>query len=1104
MPIDVAEWLKGLQLAQYTQAFRDNDVDAAVLPNLTAEDLRELGVASIGHRRRLLDAIAALRESAPSPAPEVPSQSLAEAERRQLTVIFCDLVGSTTLATQLDPEDLRAVIGAYHRTAATTVERFHGFVAQFLGDGVLIYFGYPEAREDDAEQAVRCALALASAAPALSAQRGVPLEVRLGIATGLVVVGDIAGGEPKIMGETPNLAARLQALAAPGAVVIAESTRRLVGRHFACDDLGPMALKGFAEPQRVWRVIGERVVEGRFDALRSSATPLVGREEELDLLLRRWEQVKTGAGRVVLLSGEPGIGKSRLSSALRERIAGESHRRISYFCAPHRQESALFPIVEQLERAAGFEREDDDAAKCAKLVALLEPCGLGGGESVALFAELLSLRGGLYPALDLTPQQKKARTLQALVELVAALAAREPLLMHVEDIHWIDPSSRELLDLIVDRVQTVPVLLIVTFRPEFVPPWSGRAHVTLLALNRLGAQDGESVLAAIAGDKSLPPEIAAQIIARTDGVPLFIEELTKAVIESGQLREEGGRWTLDGALPSLAIPTTLQSSLMARLDRLAPAREVAQIGAAIGRQFSHALVSAVARMSEDRLGEALKRLADAELIFVRGVPPEAEYTFKHALVQDAAYATLLRERRQELHARIAAALERGGGVAPELLAHHLTAAGDAMRAAGYWLAAGRRGAQRSANAEAIAHFGRGIGALETLPETPERTRLELELRLALGPTLQGLWRLAEADANLARAHELGLGLGDERARFRVVWGQWLSTTIANDTLGRRAKLADDLFAIARPLADPGLMLQAHHAAWPTSLQAGDLVGAMDHIRSGLGIYDIEKHRDHATIYAGHDPGVCGLGFSSACLWLLGYPDQATERLDQSCALTETLAHLPTRSLNAAMWMPFYTFTRRAFDIAAREAERSITLGRDLGVIWVTSAGTMLRGWSRVRQGDVEGVAEQRRGLEMFLASRVSVLLSFHKLMLADSYLTLRDTEAGLCAIAEAMMKASVNEYYMEAEIHRLEGELRLLGNDRAAAEQSFQRALALARGSQAKSLELRAATSLARLWGESRRRSKALDLLAPVYGWFGEGFDTPDLTDAKALLDALA
>jgi class 3 adenylate cyclase len=629
-PVEIGVWLQGLGLERYAPAFRENEIDWGALPKLTAEDLKDLGVVLGSHRRKLLEAIAALHgktEAAAEPASAVP-----DAERRQLTVMFCDLVGSTALSARLDPEDLREVIAAYHRAVAEILAGFDGFVAKYMGDGVLVYFGYPRAHEDDAERAVRAGLGLIDAVGCL-ALKSAKLQARVGIATGLVVVGDLIGEgsaqEQSVVGETPNLASRLQALAEPDAVVIAASTRRLVGDLFEYRDLGAVEVKGITGPVPAWQVLHPSVVASRFEALRGSAlTPLVGRNEEIDLLLRRWARTKAGDGQVVLVSGEPGLGKSRITEALAERLHTEPHIRLRYFCSPYHQDSALFPFIDQLGRAAGFARDDSPAARPEKLEALLARAA-PPEDDVAFLADLMSLPASeRRPLPNLSPQRKKERTLEALIRQLEGLALQHPVVMVFEDAHWIDPTSRELLDLTVERVRSLPVWLIVTYRPEFQSPWIGQPQVSMVALNRLDRRDRTALVEQIARGKALPDEVVGQIVDRADGVPLFVEELTKIVLESGLLREEADRYVLDGGLPLFAIPTSLHDSLMARLDRLASVRHVAQIGGGIGREFSHALLRAVSRLPEDELQASLGRLVASELVFQRGIPPDAVYSFQ--------------------------------------------------------------------------------------------------------------------------------------------------------------------------------------------------------------------------------------------------------------------------------------------------------------------------------------------------------------------------------------------------------------------------------------------------------------------------------------------
>jgi len=758
----IAGWLEKLGMSEYAQRFAENGIGFAALRHLTDQDLKDIGVL-LGHRRIMLAAIQELGSSAAALPVTAELKRQDTAERRQVTVMFSDLVGSTALSARMDPEDLREVISAYQKCVAETVQRFGGFVAKYMGDGVLIYFGYPQAHEDDAERAVRGGLAVIEAVGRISSVE--PLQTRIGIGTGVVVVGDLVGSgdaqERGVVGETPNLAARLQAGAKPGTIAIDATTRRLLGGLFEYRDLGGIEAKGFANRAQAYEVLRPSMVESRFEALRTATTPLVGRDEEVDLLLRRWEQARRGEGCVVLISGEPGIGKSRIAETIVERLGGEPHTRLRYFCSPHHQDSALYPSIAQLERAAGFRREDPAEQRFAKLEAVLAQGTNDLSEAVPLLADLLSIpTGERYPPLNLTTLKRKEKTLLAQVAQLEGLAARQPVLMVWEDVHWSDPTTRESLDLIIDRVPTLRVLVILTFRPEFTPPWIGRSHVTMLTLNRLPRRQGAEIIAYVTGGKALPKEISDQIVDRTDGVPLFIEELTKSVVESGIVAEAGGHYAVAGPAAPLAIPTTLHASLLARLDRLALTREVAQVGAVLGRSFSYELISAVAQMPQQKLDGALEQLVAAELIFCRGMPPDAEYTFKHALVQDAAYSTLLRSRRQQLHARIASILESQFPdvveTQPELIGRHFGEGGFEEKAITYFTIAGELAVKRGAHAEVIRHFRRALELLQGQPETAERSKAELKVLEKLGPALQAAHSFGapEVERTYLRARDL--------------------------------------------------------------------------------------------------------------------------------------------------------------------------------------------------------------------------------------------------------------------------------------------------------------------------------------------------------------
>jgi class 3 adenylate cyclase/tetratricopeptide (TPR) repeat protein len=1107
MTIEISDWLRNLGLEQYAPAFRDNAVDFKVLPRLTAEDLKDLGVTMVGHRRLLLDAIAALSDEAPAAVVSLTSPDASEsidAERRQVTVMFCDLVGSTALSTRLDPEDLQAVISGYQRAVAEAATGFGGFVAKYMGDGVLVYFGYPQAHEDDAERAVRSGLRVIEAVDRLGP---VKLEARIGIASGSVVVGELIGEgfsrEQSIVGETPNLAARLQALATPGTIVIAASTRQQIGRLFDLEDLGRKQLAGFGEPQLAWRVLCESPEVGRFAALRTGKSRLVGREEEFELLMRRWKQAKSGEGRVVLISGEPGIGKSRLTLSLFECIGNEPHTRLRHFCSPHYQDSALHPYIAQLERAADFARDDTPERKVRKLRALLEPST--PDEDFALFSELLSLPNSTAD-LNLSPQRKRETLFNAFLRQLEAQTRQRPVLMVLEDAHWIDPTSRELLDLTVDCVRRLPVLLVITFRPEFQPPWGGRSHVTSLSLSRLGERDGAALAKDVAGN-ALGTDVIAEIARRTDGVPLFVEELTKAVLESAGPADRGGAVKAPISLAALSVPATLQASLIARLDRLGPTpKAVAQIGAVLGREFAYELIEPIAQHDEGELQAALDQLSDAELLFCRGIPPHSFYLFKHAMVQDAAYGMLLRSKRQELHSLVASVLEEKFADLlerqPELLAHHLTGAGDTARAVDQWLKAGRYAAARLAHIEAIGHFDRGLAALATLPQGQARDRMEVELQLARGLSLftaEG-FSSVEAARVYTRAREIAEQLGDPRQQFIAVYGLWQS---ANGTgmIRECRRLSNRLLQLTARETDTGLCLQGHHSAWATGLFSGELASAREHCDTGRRLYDPEQHRSHSLLYGGHDPGTCARFLGAMIYWLLGHPQQGLILSTEAVELAERLAH-PLSLEIALLYGAMLHLERGEPDLALQrlDAAEALVTEQRLGFIVEPN---FLRGAALTAQGELkDAIVYLREGL----AGRLGMLRDrpYGLARLSEALAHQGEHEAALAAAREGLeAREKTGARQWEPELQRLAG-IALLGLNRLEdAERALHDALRVARTQQAKAYELRAAVSLARLWGEQGRRTEACELLAPVYGFFNEGFDTADLREANKLLNEL-
>ncbi len=1118
--MNVGAWLRGLGLERYAGAFHDHDVDAEVLPELTADDLTGLGITLVGHRRKLLAAIAALRAGpstvvfpAPTPAPPTPRPSTAE--RRQLTVRFVDLVGSTSLSARLDPEDLREVIGVYHRRVAAEVERLGGFVAKYMGDGVLAYFGYPEAHEDDAEQAVRAGLELVAAVRALASPAGIVLRARVGVATGLAVVGDLLGSgaaqEQAVVGEMPNLAARLQALAEPDSVVIAAATRRLVGDLFECADLGAVEANGFALPVRAYRVLGAGAIESRFEALHAGAAlePLIGRGEELELLLRCWHQAKGGEGQVVLLSGEPGIGKSRLLAALQERLAAEPQVALRYFCAPHRQDSAFHPIIAQLGRAAMLGRSDPPPVRLAKLATLLARTQTPP-EDVALLAELLSIPGGeRYPAVAFTPQLKRERTFTALLGQLEGLARERMVLVTFEDVHWIDPSSRELLDLLVERIASLPVLLLVTFRPEFRTPWQGQPHVAELSLNRLDRCQATALVRRVARDLTLPEDLVAEIVERTDGVPLFVEELTKAVLEA-ETGEAAGRIAAGAAPAGLAVPATLHASLMARLDRLGPAaRELAQVGAAIGREFDHALLAAVADRDEAALAAALDRLVGAGLVSRRGVPPEASYLFKHALVQDAAYGTLLRDRRRRLHGRIAHTLEERSpgltGMAPELIARHLAEAGEAERAIPYWRRAGELAAGRSADVEAVAHLSAGLALTRTLPAARDLLEEELALCLAIGGPLIATRGYAAADVErtYSRAWALRDQLGRSAELFPVLRGLWHYNLVRGD-LRLAHDLSARLVALAEEQGEPLRRALARRALGTSLFSLGRFADATAALDEGIAIDDAVAAWDdpaHLRLYT-ERAGVAGRLFSARALWFLGFPNRASATVDAGLALADRLAH-PYSLAFALTWAAVLHAFRREFAAALRRADAAIGIAREYRMpIWRAQA-TMCRGFALVGHGRYdEGITALRTGLADWNGIGARFMETQWLGLMAEAHIRVHRFDHALAALDRATETAAATaECYYQAKLYRLRGVVLARTCREAEAAVLLQQAIDTAKGQQARSLELRAAATLARVWQGHGRHAQAHDLLAPVHGWFTEGFATADLRDAKALLD---
>ena len=1119
----IQDWLEEHGLERYAAVFAEHEITLELLPDLTESEIDRLGLTT-GPRRRLLIAVQALRarmraqrslQSADTPAEQ--RDISYHAERRQLTVMFCDLVRSAALSERIDPEELHGLMQAYGKACGEVVTRYEGHVAQYRGDALMVYFGWPTAHEDDVERGVRAALDIVQGVKSVNVTP--PLAVHIGVATGTVVVGEISrtdDAEAKLaVGETPNLAARLQELAGPDEIVIAPATRRLVGAAFELSDLGAHSLKGIAQPVRAWRVDSVHRLEGRFEAARGrvALTPLVGREQEVNLLLDRWALAQEGEGQVVLLSGEPGIGKSRILSALRTRLERQGAQTLRFQCSPYYVNSAFWPSIDNFERALKFGRDETPQSKLDKLEALIVTDYGRPLSDVRFVASMLSIPcEERYGALPLTPQKHKDETLRALVDLTEAAARKQPSAMLFEDLHWADPTTLEVLDLLIDRVRHFSLLILLTHRPEFQSRWGAHGHVTGLNLSKLTRAQSSDMVSQLAGGKALPGDLLEQIVAKTDGVPLFVEELTKSVLESGELKEAGDRYEYVGAAHTTPIPATLRDSLMARLDRFMPVKEIAQIGAAIGREFSYELIEAVAPRTKGDLDSALQQLTDSGLAFRRGTPPDATYTFKHALVQDAAYDSLLKSRRQALHAKIARVLEEHfpaiKDTEPELLAHHLTAAGQTEAAIGYWQKAGKLALKRLALNEAISHLNKGMELIGTLPKSAQRDANELDLRTPLGAAWMARkgWSASEVWSSFHPALGLAKSLGRHETLVSIYYGLYTHVSVR----GRVAEAlawVNEMLASAEASGDLVLLIVGHRAACAIYYFLGDFNRSREHGDRVLALYSEEQHRHLADIL-NNDPKT-GAGIY-VCLgaWMLGYPDRAVQLSDAKDAHARRRGHPFDLGWALTFGDPVWDFRCEPAPLLARieEAER---LGRahSLPVISEVLA-QIVKGLAWLRAGHLdEAVPHLRAAIEKWNAGGALLWMPYLRATLAEGLALSGDLDGGLSLIEESLTQIARpgwEERSHLAEVLRLKGWMLYQQGKLAAAEENYLASLNVAREQQAKSWELRTSTSLARLWQSQGKRQEALDLLKPVYDWFTEGFDTKDLKEAKALLAELA
>ncbi|MGB9052315.1 MAG: adenylate/guanylate cyclase domain-containing protein [Pseudolabrys sp.] len=1115
---DIAEWLGRQGLGQYAQTFAENHIDYSVLPDLTEDDLEKLGI-SLGHRKKLLRAIDAVwgtrqardtTKVARTGAEATSPVQHREAEFRQITVMFCDLVGSTQLSEKLDPEDLQKIIDSYRRECSTAIRRYGGEVARYLGDGVLAFFGWPYAHEDDAPRAVHAALEIVSVVTKIS--ESVTLACRVGVCSGPVVVGEIrnstASWSMDAVGETPNIAARLQTLAEPDTVLISESTRRLVSATFDLQSLGPQALKGITEPVRAYRVLAAKSAGSRFEAAHAGTlTPLVGRSSELRLLLDRWEKVKEGDGQVILLSGIPGVGKSRLLHELKSHVEEEPHILLHHQCSPYHNQSAFHPVIEQIEQAAHLIAREADADKITKLQAYLPQLTNSSIEPLLLIANLLSISTENQQHLsELTPQQIKNRTISTLVEMLLAFSVQRPTLCIFEDAHWLDASTLELLELMISRIAHARVLLIVSSRPEFRPTWLAHANVSTHSLTRLSQAEVKTMIRDLLRGGNMPQKLVDQIIEKADGVPLFIEELTSSTL-SAPLRETLGHTEQPA---SLRVPETLSDALMERLDRAAPSRRVAQIAAVIGREFSDDLLSAAARIDEEDMQSALSLLEQADIIYRVGISPFVRFAFKHVLLRDAIYDSLLKSKRQQIHADIAAILVHDFPKLvenqPEVLALHYQEASNHQMAIRYWFESGQRALAHSANVEAIANFRKALQLLNALPETPERIKQEIDIQLALGIPLIAVrgYTAAETREAFSRARTLCLRLGDIPEYFQALFGLWGNHWMCGKN-DEALRMADEFLSRSRALSDPVLLMVANRVMGSTLLTLGDFQSSASHFEETIRLSTGREERPLYNLYM-VGPRAASLLLLSWDLWILGYPDQALSRVSEALASGKDLGHPYTVAFAHYMTSVVHLLRGDAAH-ALESAERSFEMSQEQRFSLYAILSRISRGRAIGELGRLgEARVELTQGIDEARRNGVGFMLPMMDSWLADVHTKTGENEYALSFVERALTNiGDVTGRSWEAELHRQRAQI-LLALDPSKlreAESHLQKSIEVARGQSAKSLELRAATNLAELWRAQGRPDEARALLEPICHWFNEGAETADLKQARDAQSAL-
>jgi class 3 adenylate cyclase/tetratricopeptide (TPR) repeat protein len=1150
MAANVESWLESLGLCEYADVFAENDIDVDILPYLTEEHLEKLGI-SMGNRLRILKAIGILAPctlEAPMMAPaDQPSAKVdlaeaisveapiseptlpTDAERRPLTVMFCDLADSTALSTQLDPEDLQDVIRAYQKTCTEIIREFEGFIARYSGDGILVYFGYPKSLERNAERAVRTAQSIVDSMEGLSHRmrqdHGVEIAVRIGISTGMVMVGELIGEgmaqERTVVGEAPNIAARLQGLAARNGIVIGSLTRDLSGDAFTYEDLGKKELKGIPGLVQTWAVVNLRDESVEEDSLEQdqnqrTLNELVGRHEETGLLRRAWQSVKDeGRGQVVYIAGESGLGKSSLIDGLRTEVRIEGLSQGVIRCSPYHTNSAFYPLIEHTKRLAFWQTEDSVDERLSKLKVLLNNYEQPLDESLPLLATVMSLplSEDNYPVPALPSKQLKQMTQDVFIAMILESAEHQSLLLLWEDMQWADPSTLELVGLLIDQTPTASLLMMMTSRPEFIPPWQARSHITPITLNRLEGQHAMALIARVADNKPLPKDVIEHIVSKADGVPLYVEELTKTILSADILRDAGDRFELTGPLSSLSIPDTLQESLMARLDRLPQVRALAQLGSVLGREFAYEMISGLSTQDDGGLQAGLEQLVDAELLYQRGRPPRARYIFKHALIQDVAYESLLRRDRQQHHLQVAQLLESDFSDVvesnPELVAHHYSEANQPGLAVDYYQIACEQSLASSANLEAVAHLSRCLELIESLPQGANRDQRELNLLMKISPALIAIkgYAAVEVEASFLKALALCQKTGDEDRKLSILQGLAL-IYIVNADLDKTQDISEQLVVLAKDPENPGSALAANQLLGYALSMKGDMKAALSCFDCAISGYDFTLQ----TIYSnrmGTDFAVGSYGFKGFCLFALGYPEQAFDAVDKALSVSLTLNHPLSEAFARIAKAIMYIF-RCEPPIALEHAEAGAALASEKDLVQFICWGkiSLHSLLLQLEKADAEdAIISMQTTIDDYRSIGAHLLEPFWLVLLAQAYSQNDQTKQAVITIDEAFkVMIKTGEKFWHAELHRIKGKILLesSGDNHVEAESNFHKAIEISRTQNARGWELRATTNLARLWLDQNKAVEARQLLAPIYNWFTEGFETTDLREAKTLLDELS